>query len=82
MELTSEQSRAARALLGWSQQQLAEAAQVAKQTLADFERGARTPYDRTLRDIRLALENAGVEFLGVAEGKGVGVRFANASPSA
>ena len=74
MELTPPLSRAARALLGWSQQQLAEAAKVAKQTLADFERGARMPYDRTLRDIRLALEQAGVEFI-PENGGGAGVRF-------
>ena len=54
------QCRAARAFLQWSQEDLAEAAKVAKQTLADFERGARNPYARTLSDIRAALEAAGV----------------------
>ncbi|WP_043646041.1 helix-turn-helix transcriptional regulator [Caenispirillum salinarum] len=73
--LTPSQSRAARALLGWSQQQLAEKAEVAKQTLADFERGARTPYDRTLRDIRSTLEDAGVLLLDSENGLGVGARL-------
>ena len=68
------QCKAARALLGWSQSDLAVASKVGKQTLADFERGARTPYDRTLRDIREALEEAGVEFI-EENGGGVGVRF-------
>ncbi len=49
-------------MLGWSQADLAKEAKVAKQTLADFERGNRAPYDRTLADIRAALESAGVAF--------------------
>ncbi len=59
-------------MLGWSQDQLAAAAGVAKQTLADFERGARSPYERTLRDIQQALELAGIEF---TNGEAPGVRL-------
>ncbi len=59
-------------MLGWSQDQLAAAAGVAKQTLADFERGARSPYERTLRDIQRALESAGIEF---TNGAAPGVRL-------
>jgi transcriptional regulator with XRE-family HTH domain len=70
-----EQCRAARALLGWSQADLAEKAKVAKQTLVDFERGARTPYDRTLEAIKAAIEKAGVEFI-AENGGGPGVRLA------
>jgi transcriptional regulator with XRE-family HTH domain len=66
------QCRAARALLGWSQAQLAHEAAVSKQTLVDFERGARQPYPRTLADIRAALEAAGVEF---TNGDAPGVRL-------
>lgn len=68
------QCRAARALLNWSRQELAKAAQVAERTIVDFERGARTPYDRTLRDIREALEAAGVQFID-ENGGGAGVRM-------
>lgn len=50
-------------MLSLSQAELAERAKVAKQTLADFERGARTPYPRTLADIRASLEEAGVQFI-------------------
>jgi DNA-binding XRE family transcriptional regulator len=71
--IAPEQSRAARALLDWSQTDLAKAASVSKQTLVDFERGARTPYDRTLADIRSALESAGVEFI-PENGGGAGIR--------
>jgi hypothetical protein len=35
---------------------------VAKATIANFELGKRTPYDRTLDDLLAALEAAGIEF--------------------
>lgn len=72
--LNAAQCRAARALLGWSQEELEGASQVAKKTIADFERGARMPYPRTLKDLRHALEGAGVEFID-ANGGGPGVRL-------
>jgi transcriptional regulator with XRE-family HTH domain len=72
--LSSEQSRAGRALLNWSQADLAKAARVARQTVVDFERGARTPYPNNLAAIRSALEAAGVEFI-AENGGGPGVRL-------
>lgn len=75
MPLTREQCRASRALLGWSQGELAERSGVGKQTVADFERGARLPYDRTLRDLRDALEGAGVMILDADETGGPGARL-------
>lgn len=63
MSILPEQCRAARALLNWSQKELASRAQVARKTVADFEQGAVTPYPRTLRDIVEALEAAGIVFL-------------------
>ena len=62
MRILPAQCRAARAMLEWSRDDLAVAAKVARRTVVDFERGARSPYDRTLADIRLALEAAGIEF--------------------
>jgi transcriptional regulator with XRE-family HTH domain len=59
-------------LLGWSQDPLAAASGVAKATIANFELGKRAPYERTLKDIRAALERAGVEF---TNGKQPGVRM-------
>ncbi len=61
--LTAEQVKAARALLAWSQQELANAARVATSTVADFERGARTPTANNAQAIREALENEGLQFL-------------------
>jgi transcriptional regulator with XRE-family HTH domain len=62
-ELTPKHVRAARALLAWSQQDLAKAAGVATSTVADFERGQRTPVANNAQAIRGALEGAGIRFL-------------------
>lgn len=74
MSILPEQCRAARALIGWSQDRLAADAKVAKATIANFEAGRRAPYDRTLADIRAALEAAGVQFI-AENGGGAGVRL-------
>ena len=66
--------KAARALAGWNQTELAQRANVAKQTVADFERGARTPFRNNLAAIESALGAAGVVFTADAQG-GVGVRM-------
>ncbi|MGA7329979.1 MAG: helix-turn-helix transcriptional regulator [Rhodomicrobium sp.] len=63
MTISPELCRAARGLLGWSQQELATRAQVARKTIADFELSQVTPHPRTLRDVIAALEAAGVEFI-------------------
>jgi transcriptional regulator with XRE-family HTH domain len=60
--LSTDLCRAARGLLHWTQTDLKIASGVATKTIADYERGARTPYDRTLRDLREAFEAAGIEF--------------------
>lgn len=72
--VTPAQSRAARALINWSQPQLAEASGVSISTIRDFETGKRTPIANNLAAIQVALEKAGVIF--VAEnGEGPGVRL-------
>ena len=63
------QCRMARAGCRITQQDLASEAKVSVATLADFEAGKRVPYERTLRDIREALETMGAEFLELAHGK-------------
>src|SRR5712672_527702 len=61
--LSPAQIRAARALLAWSQQDLAREAHVAASTVADFERGYRTPVANNADAMRGALERAGISFL-------------------
>jgi transcriptional regulator with XRE-family HTH domain len=72
MMISPAQCRAARALIGWSQEQLASVSKVAKATIANFELGKREPYPRTFDDIQAALEAAGVEF---TNGERPGVRL-------
>lgn len=57
------QCKAARDLLGWKQSDLSEKSSIGESTIADFERGAREPAVRTLRDIRNAFEGVGIKFI-------------------
>ena len=59
--ITPAQCRAARALLDWSQQDLAKGAHLGLSTIRDFEKGRRVPTHNNLRGIKLALEEGGVE---------------------
>ncbi len=72
--LSASQCRAARALVGWSQDDLANASGVAKATIAYFETAKRQPYEKTLSDLRRVLEKNGVAFIDV-DGGGAGVRL-------
>ncbi len=78
-QITAAQVRAARGLIDQSQKQLAEAAGVGLSTIADFERGRRTPIMNNLAAIRRALEMAGVEF---TNGERPGVRVKSAEGDA
>lgn len=61
------QLRAARALLSWSQEKLAEAAGVSLPTIKRLEPGDGMLATRveTMEKLRRALESAGVEFIGI-----------------
>jgi ribosome-binding protein aMBF1 (putative translation factor) len=61
--LAPEQSRAARAWLEWSQEDLAKRARVSPSTVRDFEKGRRVPFTNNLEALRLTLEMAGVTLL-------------------
>ena len=52
--------RAARALLGWSQRDLAKLAKIAISTVADFERGQRIPIPQNIQAIRDAITASGI----------------------
>lgn len=76
MSITSEQVRAARALLRWEQRDLAEASAVSLPSIKRLEvsPGPLAAQPRTVAAIRQALEEAGIIF--VAEnGEGAGVRL-------
>jgi len=72
--ITPEQCRAARGLLAWSQQQLANRSHVGVVTVHQLEAGISRPRRATLEVIRRALEIAGVEFID-ENGGGPGVRL-------
>src|SRR5690349_9066320 len=72
--MTPAQCRAGRALLDWSQQQLADAARVGVVTVRQFEGAASQARNSSLELMQRALEAGGVIF--VAEnGDGPGVRL-------
>lgn len=68
LSLLAAQVRAARALLGWSQTDLAQSTNVSRSAIADFESEKRRPHDATIKVILSELAAAGVEFteMGVA----------------
>ena len=72
--ITPEQCRAARGLLDWGQQELADRAAVGVVTVRLFEAGGHTPRRSSLHVIRQAFESAGVDFID-ANGGGPGVRL-------
>jgi transcriptional regulator with XRE-family HTH domain len=72
--LTPAQCRAARGLLDWTQQQLADQARVGVVTIRLLESGQTLPRRATLDVITRAFESAGVELIN-PNGGGAGVRF-------
>ncbi len=68
------QCRAARALLDWSQQELAENSGVGTVAIHQLESGTSRPRRATLDVVKRALEKAGVEFIN-QNGGGPGVRL-------
>lgn len=78
--VTPKQVRAARAWLDWSQQDLANATQVARRAIQEFELGNREAQPRTLRDLREALEKEGIEFLFIGD-RAVGICIKEAKDS-
>jgi ribosome-binding protein aMBF1 (putative translation factor) len=71
--LSPEQSRAARAWLDWSQQDLATRAKVSLSTVRDFEKGRRTPIANNLEAMARALKSAGMELTSGPDGAAVGI---------
>lgn len=63
--ITSEQIRAARALLNWKQSDLAREAGLSLPSINNIERMIGSPRLSTLQTIQNALQGAGIEFLGI-----------------
>jgi transcriptional regulator with XRE-family HTH domain len=76
MTITAPQCRAARGLLGISQETAASLSGVGLRTIAGFEAGKTVPIKANLAALRSALEAAGVEFI-AENGGGAGVRLKN-----
>ena len=76
--LESAQIRAARALLGWKQDDLAKAARVGIATIRRIEgqEGPMMGYVSTLTRIQSAFEDAGIRLLDKDSEGGIGVRLA------
>jgi transcriptional regulator with XRE-family HTH domain len=72
--IAAAQCRAARALLEWTQVKLAEAAHVDLEVIKQLEARFRRPSPNDQRQIRKALEDAGVVFI-AENGGGVGARL-------
>ena len=75
--LQAAQIRAARALLGWKQDDLAKSAKIGIATIRRIEgkEGAVMGYVSTLMRIQSAFEQAGIRFLDNDAGGGIGVRL-------
>ncbi len=75
--ITAEQIRAARALLRWSAQDLADRSGIGFRTIQRFEgeRGIPGSRSKNLMTIRRVLEDAGVIFIDQEDGRGPGVQL-------
>ena len=69
--ITGNQIKAARALLDWTQDDLASTAGVTSRTVRSLEADAHRPFDQTFSKLRSALEKAGITFLESDAGVGV-----------
>ena len=76
---TPDQLRAARALLNWSQDDLASAAEVAVMMIKNYERRLSDPRLSSMTKLKQTLEEAGIEFIDSTEKSGPGVRWSSPS---
>jgi len=72
--LSPEQCRAARGLLDWTQEELAERADVSRSTVRDFENGRHVLHPTTAAQVVAALEDGGALLI-PADEAGPGVRL-------
>lgn len=75
MSITGPQARAARALVEWPRDRVAQLSGVSVETIADFETVRVDPGDAARDAIRAALEQGGAVFIDEDGGDGRGVRL-------
>ena len=75
--ITRAQIRAARALVGWTQADLAQASRVSQVAIKNLERGSTDPRLSTIGSIETAFDQVGVMFLDAGDTRdgGIGVRL-------
>jgi transcriptional regulator with XRE-family HTH domain len=78
--ITPAQLRGARAMVGWSREELAKRSGVSAPTVRDFEINGSDPKQGTVQKWRRALEAAGVTFIEETETDGPGVRLKKLRP--
>ena len=79
MKPSAAQFRAARALLGWSQSELAKRCKVGVNTIGRLETGERAPGERIQEDLIELFEDAGVVFTFAGSTEGVAITRAEES---
>ena len=75
--ISPNQCRAARGLLKWTQPKLAAHSGVGLSTINRYENKTRPPRETAVMRLKLALEDAGIEFLAGNDSLGEGVRMKN-----
>ena len=73
--VSAAQLRAARAMLGLKQDEVAHASLVARPTITEIESGRRVPHARTMADLIRVYESCGIEFISESDGVGPGIRL-------
>lgn len=77
--MSPEQSRAARAWLGWSQDDLANRGNVSVNTVRNFEGGQKAVHPNSIGSMRQAIESAGIKLLFDEGGEAAGIVRQNAA---
>jgi transcriptional regulator with XRE-family HTH domain len=81
-QLSPEQCRAARGLLNWTQEELADRADVSRSTIRDYENGRHCLHPSTAAQVVAALERGGALLIPTGEaGPGVRLRLPTGSPT-
>jgi DNA-binding transcriptional regulator YiaG len=71
--MSPQQTRAARAWLGWSQLELAKRARLSLGTVQTFERGERVPLSNNVAAMQRVLEEAGIRLVFDRSGRAAGI---------